>query len=61
MPLNMTMVAPVRPLPTILTVAPISPEMGSVFTNGPRPADRLNTMPQPYSQAVLFPPKAVVP
>src|SRR5579859_7487132 len=33
-PLNLTLVAPVRSVPRILTAAPTLPEVGCVFTNG---------------------------
>jgi hypothetical protein len=55
-PLKVTLVAPVRSVPRILTAAPTLPEFGSVSTNGPRPTDWLKTGPQPYQQAVLAPP-----
>src|SRR5580704_5050652 len=60
-PLKLTLVAPVRSVPRILMAAPTSPEFGSVSTNGPRPTDRLKTVPQPYEQAVLVPPAKVAP
>jgi hypothetical protein len=44
-PLKLTLVAPVRSVPRISTVAPTLPEVGSVSTNGPRPTDRLKTVP----------------
>src|SRR5580658_8133593 len=40
-PLKLTLVAPVRSVPRILTVPPAGPEVGCVSTNGPRPTDRL--------------------
>src|SRR6202162_2307514 len=55
-PLKVTLVAPVTSVPRILTAAPTLPEFGSGSTNGPRPTDRLKTLPQPYGQAVLVPP-----
>ena len=55
MPLKLTLVAPVRSVPRILTAAPTLPEVGGVFTNGPRPTDRLKTFPS------LVPPSKVVP
>jgi hypothetical protein len=55
-PLKLTLVAPVRSVPRILTDAPIGPEAGSVFTNGPSPAASLKTVPWP-----LAPPERVVP
>ena len=39
MPLNVTLVAPVRSVPRILTAARTSPEVVYVYTNGPRPTD----------------------
>ena len=56
MPLKLTLVAPVRSVPRILTVVPILPDRGSIFTNGPRPTDRRNTVPSAYE-----PPAQVVP
>src|ERR1700730_10713884 len=55
-PLKLTLVAPVRLVPRILTVAPTFAAVGSVSTNGPRPTDRRKTVPSP-----LAPPSAVVP
>ena len=55
-PLKVTLVVPVRSVPRILMAAPTWPELGSVSTNGPRPTDRLKTVPQPYGQALLEPP-----
>jgi hypothetical protein len=40
-----TLVAPVRFVPRILTATPTLPEVGFVSTNGPRPTDRLKTVP----------------
>ena len=60
-PLKVTLVAPLKSVPRILTAVPTLPESGSVSTNGPRPTDRLNTVPQPNSQAVLEPPAKVAP
>src|ERR1017187_2371379 len=45
-PLKVTLVAPVRSVPRILTAAPTLPEVGSTSTNGPKPTDRLKTVPQ---------------
>jgi hypothetical protein len=53
LPLKVTLVAPVRSVPRIFTAAPTVPEVGSVSTNEPRPADRLKTVPQPPAQALL--------
>lgn len=44
---KLTLVAPVRSLPRILTAAPTLPEVVCVSTNGPRPTDRLKIVPQP--------------
>jgi hypothetical protein len=55
-PLNVTLVAPVRSLPRILIDAPTLPEVVCVSTNGPRPTDRLKTVPSP-----LDPPDNAVP
>jgi hypothetical protein len=44
-PLNVTLVAPVKLLPRILTVAPTLPLVVCGSTNGPRPKDRLKTVP----------------
>src|SRR5580658_1929277 len=55
-PLNVTLVAPVKSLPRIVTASPTTPVVGSVFTNGPRPADTLKTAPSP-----LAPSKYAVP
>jgi len=57
-PLNVTLVAPVRLVPRILTAAPTLPEVGCVSTNSPRPTDSLKTVPQPQAG---FPPAYVVP
>src|SRR5271169_6297877 len=46
-PLKLTLVAPVRLVPRILTAAPTLPEVVCVSTNGPRPTDRLKTVPSP--------------
>src|ERR1017187_2472591 len=44
-PVKVTLVPPVRPLPRMLRAAPTLPERGRVFTNGPKPTDRLKTEP----------------
>ena len=44
-PLNVTLVAPLRLVPRILTAAPTLPDVVCVSTNGPRPTDRLKTVP----------------
>jgi hypothetical protein len=48
-PLNVTLVAPIRSVPRILTAAPTPPAVGSVFTNGPRPTDRLKSLPSLFA------------
>src|SRR5271169_2613736 len=55
-PLNLTLVAPVRLVPRILTAAPTLPQVGCVSTNGARPTSRLKTTPR-----LLSPPYSVVP
>jgi hypothetical protein len=55
-PLKLTLVAPVRLVPRIFTADPTLPKGGRVFTNGPRPTDRLKTVPSPFA-----PPYHVVP
>src|ERR1035438_249497 len=47
--LKLTLVAPVRFVPRILTAAPTLPEAGSVSTNGPRPTDSVKTVPSPLA------------
>jgi len=56
-PLNVTLVAPFRSVPRILTAAPTLPEVVCGSTNGPRPTDRLKTLPS----STLIPPRSVVP
>src|ERR1039458_6428681 len=60
-PLKLTQVAPVRSVPRILMPTPTSPDVGSVSTNGPRPTERPNTVPQPAMQAGLLGPPTKVP
>ena len=62
-PLNVTLVEPVRLVPRIFTAFPTLPEVGFVSTKGPKPTDRLKTVPQPpvTSQDPLAPPSYVVP
>ena len=63
-PLNVTLVAPVRSFPRIWTGASTMLEVGRVSTNGSRPTDRLKTVPHsalPKGQASLLPPMYVVP
>jgi len=60
-PLKLTLVAPLRFVPRISTNLPALPQSGCVFTNGPRPTDRLKTVPQRPAQGVPAPPATVVP
>jgi hypothetical protein len=55
-PLNVTLLAWARLLPRILTAAPTLPEAVCVSTNGPRPREKLKTVP-----LSLAPPEYVVP
>jgi hypothetical protein len=55
-PLKVTLVAPVRSVPRIMTAVPTLPEVGRVSTNGPSPTDKLKTVP-----SRLAPPPFVVP
>ena len=55
-PLNVTLVAPVRFVPRILTALPTLPKFVCVSTNGPKPTDKLKAVPQPLGQALLVPP-----
>lgn len=48
-PLNVTLLAPVRSVPRIKTFRPTAPRVGYAFTNGASPVDRLKTVPQPES------------
>ena len=45
-PLNVTLLAPVRSVPRTFTTAPAFPEVVCVSTNDPSPIDRVNTAPQ---------------
>lgn len=49
------MVAPVRLVRRISTDFPTAPEPGCIFSNRPRPADRLKTVPQPLGQLTGVP------
>ena len=49
-PLNVTLVAPVRSVPRILTAAPTLPDAGTVVTKGASPTERRKTVPQPGGQ-----------
>src|SRR5580658_7120039 len=60
-PLKVTLVAPFKFVPRIVTAVPTLPEIGLVSTNGPSPTPRLKTVPQPRLHALLVPPYAVVP
>ncbi len=44
-PLNVTLVAPVKLVPRILIAPPILPEVGIVSTKGPNPTERPKTVP----------------
>jgi len=46
LPLKLTLVAPFRFVPRILTVAPTLPELGTGSTNGLSPMDRRKIVPQ---------------
>jgi hypothetical protein len=48
-PLNVTLVAPVKFVPRIVTVVPIAPALGSVLTNGARPVAMVKAVPYPSS------------
>jgi len=60
LPLKVTLVAPVRLVPRILTAAPTAPESVWVSTNGPKPTVTLKIVPQPSLQ-LLDAPMLVVP
>ena len=47
LPLKVTLLAPVRLFPRIMTAAPTLPEVGRVSTNGFSPTARLKTVPKP--------------
>jgi hypothetical protein len=55
-PLKVTLVAPVRSVPRILTCAPTLPAEGSVLTKGPRPTDWLKAVPSLYAPSRLVTP-----
>ena len=55
-PLNVTLVVPVRLFPKITTDAPTLPEVGNVSTKGASPIDKLKTVPTSFE-----PPPTVVP
>ena len=44
-PLKVTLLVPVKLVPRTLTAAPTLPKRGCVFTSGPKPRDRLKTVP----------------
>lgn len=52
-PLNVTLLAPVRSVPRMLTDAPTVPDVVCVSTNGPSPNDRLKTVPQAVYACVI--------
>lgn len=51
--LKVTLVAPFRFVPGMLISVPALGAVGSVFTNGPRPVERLNTLPHEPPSWVL--------
>src|SRR5580658_2819029 len=55
-PLKVTPVASVRSVPRIVTAAPTSPEVGTVFTNACRPTAMLKSVPSfgPFSTVVPY-------
>jgi hypothetical protein len=52
-PLNVTLVEPVRLFPRIRMRCPTLPEVGNVSTKGPSPTARLKTVPQPILTQVV--------
>ena len=54
-PLNLTLDAPVRLVPRIVTTAPTLLEVGSVLTNGPNPVDSLTHPPVPLAVSNIHP------
>ena len=44
-PLKLTLVAPIRSFPRMSTLESVVPITGSVFTNGSKPTESLNTVP----------------
>jgi len=58
MPLNVTLLGPVKSMPRISTVPPGFPYGGLTRTNGPRPV-RLKMMPEPTA-VVRFPPGVIL-
>src|SRR5208282_2041316 len=61
-PLKLTLVVPVRSVPRIMTAVFTEPEVGTVSTKGPRPTDKLKTVPQPDEVwPHPLPPEKVVP
>jgi hypothetical protein len=61
--LKATAVVPVRFVPKMTTFDPAAPHRGCNFTNGPKPADKRKTVPQPpeLRHLGLLPPLKVVP
>ena len=60
-PLKLTLVAPLRLLPRIVTALPTVPEAGTVLMNAARPIDSLNAVPQPLGRQDVTPPPVVMP
>jgi hypothetical protein len=61
-PLKVTLVAPFRLFPKIVTFLPTLPEVGFVSTNGLSPTDKLKSVPQPLGELQeRSPPYVVVP
>src|ERR1051326_1958828 len=58
-PLKVTLVAPVRSVPTIPTLVPALPEVGSRSTNCPRPTPKLYSVPAPFSPPEEVEPKKI--
>jgi hypothetical protein len=55
-PSKLTLVAPFRFVPRMVTFFPAAPDVGMVFTNGPSPASRLKRVP-----LAVLPPSPVDP
>jgi hypothetical protein len=55
LPLNVTLFAPVKLFPRMITLAPTLPELGRVSMNGPSPTPRLKIVPQFMAQFALVP------
>lgn len=55
LPLKVTLLAPVKLFPRIVTAAPTLPEPGLVSTKAPRPSAKLKTVPHPAGLQALPP------